>query len=135
MVILLEFIVLCNDIVYYFLGEMGSYILFFCDCSIIFEVVGFNKVMKEFWIKELELDCCLFKVIDILFDDGYFNLFYQFKDCIYIKLKVYWYGLGVNFLDFIIIVDFGYFFYILKFILVYLEDKSKMFFFLLKNRI
>ena len=110
-VTLSEPIVLRNDIAYHLLGEMGSHTLLFRDRSTTFEVVGLNKAMKESWTKELELDRRLPKVIDILPDDGHFNLFYQFKDRTHTKLKAHRYGPGANLLDSITIVDLGYLLY------------------------
>jgi|AntRauTorckE5430_2_1112549.scaffolds.fasta_scaffold04300_2 hypothetical protein len=124
-VTLSEPIVLRNDIAYHILGEMGGHTLLFRDRSTIFEVVGLNKAMKESWTKGLELDRRMPKVLDILPDDGYFTLFYQFKDRTHTKLKAHRYGPGANLLDSVMIVDLGNLFYTPGFMPVYSEDKSK----------
>lgn len=120
-----EPIVLRNDIAYNLLGDMGGHTLIFRDRGSSFEVVGLNKAMKESWSKDIELDRRLPKVLDIIPDDTYFTLLYQYKDRSHTVLKAHRYGPGANLIDSTKIVDLGYLFYTPSFITLRSEDRSK----------
>lgn len=129
-----EPIVLRNDISYDLLGEMGEHTLVFRNMISTFEVVAFNKAMKESWTKELELDRRLPKVIDVVPDKSHFTIIYQFKDRSNTILKAHRYGPGANLVDSVMIQNLGSLFYTPNFIAARSEDRSKSLLFFIEKQ-
>jgi hypothetical protein len=121
-----EQIVLRSDIAYNLLGEMGGRTLLLRDMGVKFEVVGFDKALKQSWQKELELDRRQPKIISVIPGDTSFSIVYKFKQKSDLITKIHKYGPGANLLDSITIKNYGYLFYNPNITAVQSEDRTKV---------
>ncbi|MCB0547150.1 MAG: hypothetical protein KDD19_06140 [Phaeodactylibacter sp.] len=120
-----EPIVLRSDIAYELIGDLGGNTLVFRDKGTAFEVVAFNKQLKESWAKDIELDNRQPKVIGLVTGKADFTIIYQFREKSNIILKAHKYGPGANLIDSVSLANLGYLFYNPGFEFIRSEDRSK----------
>lgn len=118
-------VVLRSDIAYELIGDLGGNTLVFRDKGTSFEVVAFDRQMKESWAKTVELDERQPKVIGIVAGKADFTIVYQFRQRSNILLKAQKYGPGANLIDSLTLANLGYLFYNPGFEFVRSEDRSK----------
>lgn len=129
-----EPIVLRSDIAYELIGDVGGNTLVFRDKGTTFEVVAFNKQLKEAWAKDIELDSRQPKIIGIVAGKSDFTIVYQYRQKSHTIIKAHKYGPGANLLDSVSLADLGYLFYNPGFEFVRSEDRSKALIYFLERQ-
>ena len=120
-----EPIILRADIAYELIGELGGRTLLFRDKTTSFEVMAFDKNMREAWSKELELSSRQPKTLGLIAGKSDFTLLYQSKEKGQTLIWANKYGPGASLLDSALVIGLGNLFYTPSFVLIRSEDRSK----------
>ena len=94
-----EAIDLHNDIAYDILGEWSGQFLLLRDQSVDFQVLGYNRDMKQVWDKKLELDRRRPQIVDVINGKRGFSIAYTYRDDLKIHLKLHRYDPAANLVD------------------------------------
>jgi hypothetical protein len=121
-----EPITLRSDIAYELIGDLGGRILLFRDKTTTFEVMAFDKTMREAWSKELEVYARQARVLGLATGKADFTLLYQGKEKGQTVLWANKYGPGATLIDSICIVNLGSLPFSPGFMLVHSDDRSKV---------
>jgi hypothetical protein len=120
-----EAIPLRSDLAFDILGEMGGHTLFFRNRNASFEIQALDQNLQEAWLRKIELDRRLPRILDVVPGDEKFTVIYQYKDNANTILKAHQYGPGAELQDSTDIINLGTLFFTPNFSVVRSEDRSK----------